>query len=127
MKKLTAKQLLFVDGIGAAITAIMLSQVLARVQPLFGMPLQSLHLLAIIAIVFALYSFSSHFLLRGNWNFFLKMIALANGTYCLLTLGLMVYYSDLITWLGLTYFLGEIIIVMALVRIEWKASREEEP
>ena len=127
MKKLTAKQLLFVDGIGAAITAIMLSQVLARFQPLFGMPLQSLHLLAIIAIVFALYSFSSHFLLRGNWNFFLKMIALANGTYCLLTLGLMVYYSDLITWLGLTYFLGEIIIVMALVRIEWKASREEEP
>ena len=39
-------------------------------------------------------------------------------TYCVLTLGLVVYYYPQVTVLGLTYFLLEIAVVGGLVYIE---------
>lgn len=117
---LSYKTLFQIDGIGALVTATLLSQVLARWVSAFGMPKEILYVLAGIAGCFALYSLSCYFWLKGNWVPYLKGIAVANTIYCLITLTLVIYLNKSLTWLGIAYFTGEIIIVMALVRLEIK-------
>lgn len=120
LQNISPKQLFLVDGIGAIVTALLLSQVLARFEAVFGMPSEILYLLAGIAACFAIYSITCHLVVKENWRAFLKGIAIANTIYCLITLGLIIYLKNSITWWGIAYFFGEIIIVMTLVRIEWK-------
>jgi len=92
---LSAKQLLLIDGLGAVLTATLLSQVLARWQPLFGMPHSMLYGLAGIATCFAVYSLGGYFLLRQGHARYLRAIAIANILYCLLTLWLIAYLPAL--------------------------------
>ncbi len=62
---LTAKQVFLIDGIGAMLTAVLLSQVMAKYESLFGMPLKILYLLAAIALLYSLYSPGCYFLLKA--------------------------------------------------------------
>ncbi|HKL15550.1 MAG TPA: hypothetical protein VJ915_07930 [Balneolaceae bacterium] len=119
-----AKTLFLIDAAGAFVTAILLSQVLARYESAFGMPGSVLFVLAGIALVFGVYSVLCHFLVEENTAKFLKVIAAANTMYCILTLGLMMMHASTLTWLGLAYFTGEIIIILMLVRLEYKTSQE---
>jgi hypothetical protein len=57
-----------------------------------------------------------------NWRFYLKIIALANLLYCCLTLGLMIHCRQQIKPLGILYFVLEILVLLILVRLEWKTS-----
>ncbi|MEM6845819.1 MAG: hypothetical protein AAF632_26655 [Bacteroidota bacterium] len=123
LANLTYKKLFLIDGIGAAITALMLSQVLARLESVFGMPRQILYILAGIAASFAVYSILCHFLVRGNWRPFLSGIATANAVYCTLTLGLIIYWFNILTYLGIAYFIGEIILVVGLAWFEFQFAR----
>ncbi len=115
---LTPKRLFLIDSLGAVLTALLLSQVLARFETVFGMPRNILYILAGVAVVFAIYSFLCHLLVKDNWRSYLILIAIANTLYCMVTLGLVVYYFGRLTYLGVAYFIGEIIIVLSLVRIE---------
>jgi hypothetical protein len=115
----SAKQLFLVDGLGAILTATLLSQVLVRWQALFGVPASVLYVLAGLAACFALYSLSCYFLLRKRHAFYLRVIAAANAIYCLATLGLMVSLPT-ISWLGIAYFIGEIIVILLLVNLEFR-------
>ena len=74
--------------------------------------------LSAIALVFCVYSISCFFFVDQAWRPFLKAIVIANVTYCVLTLGLVVYFYPQVTILGLTYFLLEIVVVGGLVYIE---------
>ena len=49
----TVRILLLADGIGALVSAIMLGIVLPNFQPLVGMPLKELYILAAIPVVFS--------------------------------------------------------------------------
>lgn len=120
LKNITYRKLFLIDAIGAVVTAISLSQVLARFESVFGMPEHILYILASIAGCFAVYSFCCHLWIRRNWTPFLIGIAVANTIYCLTTLVLVFYFKDSLTWLGIAYFIGEIMVVMALVRFEFK-------
>jgi hypothetical protein len=124
LKNLTPKKLFLIDGMGAVLTALLLSQLLARLIPVFGMPRAILYPLAGIAACFAAYSFTCHLLIKQNWAPFLRGIAVANTLYCLTTLGCVIYLWDSLTWLGIAYFIGEILIVMTLVRAEIKMSQK---
>jgi hypothetical protein len=117
----TAKQLFLADGLGAILTATLLSQVLARWPSLFGVPASVLYVLAGIAACFALYSLSCYFMLRERHGFYLRIIATANTLYCLATLGLMVSLPG-ISWLGIAYFIGEIIVILLLVNVEFRTA-----
>lgn len=112
-----------IDGIGAIITALMLGVILPAFQPVFGMPTEILHLLSGVASAFALYSLICHFFLKKNRSAFLRIIAMCNAVYCLITLGLMVGYREVITGWGIAYFVGEIAVVLLLVRLEWNTAR----
>ena len=117
---LSAKNIFLVDAIGALITSILLSQVLANFEDFFGMPKQTLWLLAAIAFLFFLYSFTCHFFFRESFKTLLRGIIFANITYCLLTTILVLNNLDILTKYGILYFVGEIIVVLFLVKQEYK-------
>ena len=118
------KRLFLIDGLGAFLTAFMLSVVLSNFESSFGMPLKTLYFLSFLAGIFCLYSFCCYFFVSGNWRPFLKTIAVANTLYCCLTLGLVFYYYPNLTLLGMVYFWGEIGVVMGLVVVELICYKE---
>jgi hypothetical protein len=117
---LKPKTLFLVDSIGALVTAFFLFAILRTFNEYFGIPQITLTYLSIIAAIFCLYSITCFFLLNDNWQSFLKTISIANLLYCFLTMGLVIYYYQSLTILGVTYFLAEIIVVCGLVFVELK-------
>lgn len=114
------KRLFFVDGIGAILSALLLT-VLAQYESISRMPQHVLYPLAAIACVFAIYSISCYYSVRNNHKPFLRTIAIANLLYCCITLILVAVFFQQLTMAGLLYFVFEIIIICSLVYIEFKA------
>lgn len=110
--------LFLVDGIGAVVSALSLGVVLVLLQEYVGMPTTILYSLASLAVVYAVISFSCYFGRPANWSFWMKVVAYANLFHCIITLGLLFNYSSQITGLGYFYFIVEILIVLAIVRLE---------
>lgn len=111
-----------IDCVGAVVSATMLGVVLASFSHLIGMPANALYILSSIAFVFATYSFLGHRGVFAKQNKALKAISIANLLYCALTICLMVYFQESITWLGVAYFVGEKAIVVPLAVLEWRIS-----
>ena len=122
-RKTIVKNLFLIDGIGALVSAIFLGIVLVSLHSLIGMPRNILYLLAVIPCFFAVYSFTCHFAAIKNWQPYLKIIAVANLLYCCLTLGLVLGLREQLTYLGIGYFIIEIIIVVALAIFEWRTAQ----
>ena len=122
LNTITPKQLFLVDSFGALLTAFMLGIVLARLESFFGMPRDILYILSLIACVFALYSFICYRFTPVNWPLFLRIIAIANLAYCVLTISCIIYLFQLLTIWGLIYFLLECIVIVVLVSIEWRKA-----
>ncbi|MEL7160465.1 MAG: hypothetical protein AAFN92_06890, partial [Bacteroidota bacterium] len=107
---------------GAAVTALSLSLLLPALRPWFSLSEQLLYPLAAIAGLFCLYSFSRYFYFPNNWRPYLRAIAVANLTYCAVTLFILVTRWDLLTGWDLAYFAGEIVLVVALALWEWRVA-----
>ena len=115
----TPKNIFILDGIGATLSAFLLGVILVRFEPIFGMPLTPLYILASIAIMLATYSFSCYFILTDNWNSaFMKVIVIANLLYCCLSMTMVIYFFEELTIWGITYFLLEILVTCGLNIIE---------
>lgn len=119
---LNSRKMLFVDGIGALVSATLLGFVLVRFNDNIGMPVKVLHQLAAVAGIFAVYSFTTYMIVKENCKPYLKVIAIANLLYCCLTVGLLVYFETELTTLGLIYFIGEVLVILALVIVELKTA-----
>lgn len=126
IRNVTPKQLFLIDALGALVSAIMLGLVLTRFEATFGMPQEELRVLALLASIFFLYSFSCYLRTPANWRPFLRGIAIVNLLYCGLTIGLMVRLHDHITVLGYVYFVSEVMIIVVLARIELTATARPE-
>jgi len=109
-----------IDGIGAFLTFVCLLVLRTLFDQFVGMPRNVLLYLTIIALVFCLYSITCFFIVGAGWRLFLKAIVTANLLYCLLTIGLVIFYHDSIHILGMAYFFGEIVIICVLVTVEVK-------
>lgn len=116
------RQLFLIDSIGAMLTATLLAMVLARLEGIFGMQPAPLYILAAIAGLFAVYSMGCYLLKPANWRPFLKAIALANLAYCCFTLVLVFFFVPGVTAFGIAYFVGEGLIVGALVFLELRTA-----
>jgi len=112
------KRLFMVDGFGALLTAFILITILARFESLFGMPSTVLYFLSSVACLYAIYSFCCCFFIPSNWIPYLKAIIIANSIYCCLTIGLLFYFYQSLTILGLIYFSLEIMVIVCLIAIE---------
>ena len=122
MKRFTEKpkNLFLIDSAGAFLTAFSLSVIVSSFNEYFGMPQRVLNFLSVIALIFCLYSLTCYFLAGKNWQPFLKAIITANLLYCCLTLALIIYNYQMLTFLGILYFIAEIIIICSLVIVELK-------
>lgn len=115
------RNIFLIDGLGAFTSAFFLGLILPRVE--IEMPERVLILLAIVAMIFGIYSLSCFCLKRKTSSNWLKLIIVANASYCLVTaLVVMKYFSDL-SLLGAVYFIGEILVIMALCYLETKVLR----
>lgn len=115
------RKLFLVDGLGALVTACVLMLIRVKFAGAFGMPGSILIGLSGVAFVYAVYSLCCSFFVRKSWWNYLKVIIAANVLYCCVTSGLIIYYFQKLTVLGLFYFLGEVAIIAGLVRIELMA------
>ena len=120
---LNGKKIFLIDSIGAIFSAFFLGFVLVHLQTFFGMPVKALYFLATIAIVFSIYSFLNYVFFSKHWRLLLKIIALSNLAYIALTLTLVIYFREQLTWLGWTYFILEIGIICVLVWMEFRIIR----
>ena len=116
------KVLFLIDSIGAFITAISLFVVMRQLNEYFGMPKKVLTYLSIIAACLFVYSTFCFLFLKVRRTAFVRLIGIANLFYCILTIGLLFKYFDLLTILGKIYFLIEIVIICGLSYIELKVA-----
>ncbi len=119
---ISPRKLLLVDSIGALVSAFFLGIVLVKWQTFIGMPTTILYGLALIACIFAVYSFVSYKYLAGDSKPYLKIIAIANLLYGCLTMGLVIYFYPQLSKLGILYFVGELLIIISLVIVELKTA-----
>lgn len=114
--------LFLIDGLGAVLTAFSLFIVVSHFSEYFGMPANILTYLSAIGLIYCTYSLSSYFLLKGNWAPYLRIIAIGNFLYCVVTMALLHFYHDELTTIGFAYFLTEILIILLLVYIELRVA-----
>jgi len=115
------KRLFLVDGTGALVSAVMIGGVLASYPEVVGMPRSVLFFLACLAAMFAVYSFSCYLWAGTRWRSFLRVIAMVNTAYCVLTFGLMCTDYRALQLTGVVYFVLEIVVILLLVKIELEA------
>ena len=120
------RQIFLLDGVGAMISAAFLLGILAKFQAAFGMPEKNLYQLAGAASVFALYSMTCYFRVSERWRSFLWVIAICNTLYCLVTAALVVYWYQSLTLLGVLYFVLEMLVILALVWLEFKCLSAQQ-
>ena len=122
--KLTPNTIFRIDGIGALITAICLGVLMPKFPEVFHMPTEILTWLALIASFFATYSLACSVVKPKNWEPFLKAIAIANLSYCLVTAVLIFMYRGQLGLFDHGYFFGEIVIVVSLAIFELKQTAQ---
>lgn len=119
---LNPKKLFLIDAFGALLSSFLLGVVLVRFENIFGIPVPVLYFLAILPLAFAVYDFYCFTRVKENIGLFLKSIAYINIYYCFISLGLAFYHFKRITYLGWTYILIEVFIVIALANIEFRTA-----
>ncbi len=112
------KRLVLADSIGAFISCLLLVTIILLFQEQLGMPGKALYVLLGVGCMVAIFSTSCNFMVKKKGPFFLKIIAVANTLYCLLIAGLMVAYFNSLTFIGVTYFSIEILVIGLLVFVE---------
>lgn len=116
------KNLFLVDAIGALLSAFLLGIVLVQFESFFGIPRETLYILAIIPCFFSGYDLMCYFRINKNLSPFLKGIAYANILYCGISLAFAFYHYHEITIWGWCYILSEVVIVLILAGIEIKVG-----
>lgn len=120
---LNPKRLFLIDGFGAILSAFLLGVVLVRFESVFGIPAPTLYFLALLPTAFALFDFYCLIRVKENIDLFLKGIACINLAYCCISLGLAFYHYEKITYLGWSYILLEICILIALASLQFRTAK----
>lgn len=114
------KRVFLIDSIGAALSAIFIFLIVSFFDSKFGLAKNVLYLLCAIACILSIYSMTCYFIYGRKWRKYLWIVLIANILYCMLTfLCLLISYKN-VTFIGLIYFILEIISISFLVFIELK-------
>ncbi len=118
------RKLFLIDAIGAAITALLLWQLIGRFPLLFGVPLFWVRWLSRIAIVYSAYSLLCYIIRPRFASKFLKTIATANIIYCAIILLMIVTNFNSLSALAIAYFIVEIGVIGYLAYKELKTVKK---
>ncbi|XDD56044.1 hypothetical protein AB3N62_18320 [Leptospira sp. WS4.C2] len=116
------RYIFLMDGLGAILSAVLLALVLPLYVDLLGMPIETLFILSILPVVYAIYSLLCYLMDPFQWKFYLRVIAIANFLYCLVTMVYLVLNLEQTTIFGELYFVLEMIVVASLATFELKMS-----
>ncbi|MFQ3213015.1 MAG: hypothetical protein ACJAT1_001287 [Marivirga sp.] len=116
------KKIFLLDASGALLSTLCLGVFLPYYRHLIDLPFHSLYILATIASIIFSYSFCCLLLPLKHPAFWLKLLVLLNLTYMFYTIFMIYQHLHTISHLGLMYFMVETIILIILVRFEWKGS-----
>lgn len=120
----TERKTLLLDAFGALISALFL--VLIQVFELNkGFSDRVMHMLAGIAIFFALYSFSGYFLAREKWRRALAIVLCANFLYSMLTVYLVFQHRAALSVVEAVYFPLEILVLWMVCVYEFRQLRDK--
>ncbi len=119
----TPRTLFCVDGVGALVTAALVGVVLPTLGEHIGTLRPVLRALALAAAVFAAYSLTCAATAPKRWPRYLRAIAVANTWYCLVTAAVLIRFSATLHVLDWLYFVGEIVVIGALVTLELRVAR----
>jgi len=120
------KKLFLVDGLGALVSAFSLGIVLVKLESVFGIPRNTLYILAAIPCFFAVFDFLWYFKNVENFSTGLKIIAFANLMYCCLSLGFAICHHQKLTVFGWIYIILEVGIIVTLVFFELKIANHHQ-
>lgn len=113
-----------IDGLGAILTALLLLLALPNLPEVFTMPARILQFLGSIAVILAAYSVSNYFIKLAQVRLLIRIIAVGNLLYCLLSVFIVSKLFTTISAWDKVYFAGEVLIVLALAVFEWKLSQK---
>ncbi|TAF34220.1 MAG: hypothetical protein EAZ67_04265 [Cytophagales bacterium] len=125
MIKLTPHHIFLIDGLGALFTAAGIGIIAKWLNSYFNLPLPVLYTLGSIALLFSAYSLTSHWLAKNRWKLFLKIICIANLSYCILSCVIALVYLKELSWWAVAYFFAEAVIVSTLVWAELQIVKKE--
>ncbi|WP_420571877.1 hypothetical protein [Kordia sp.] len=117
------KKLFLVDALGAFLSAFLLGFVLVRLKNYVGIPPAALYFLSAFPVVFAIFDLYCYLKTHKKIGAFLKMIAVLNLQYCVVSLGFAFYHKKTLTGLGWTYISVEILIILLLSAIEFTVGK----
>ena len=122
LEKITSKPriIFLIDGLGALLSVFLLGGLLTSFESIFGMPRTTLIFLASLPVIFVVYDFYCFLRVNQNQGSFLRAIAMANILYSFISMTMVIYHFQKLTFWGLIYFLLEILIVLTLAGIELK-------
>lgn len=122
LHNIEARKLFLVDAFGALVSAFMLGVVLVRYEIVFRIPKNALYLLAFIPCVFVVFDLAAFYFGKSKWSVLLKLIALANICYCILSIVLALMHRESLSVLGWLYIIIEIVIIVYIAHIEYNCS-----
>jgi hypothetical protein len=122
IKQLDPRKLFLIDSIGAVVTALLTGVLLAQFESFFGVPAQTLYLLSIAPVLYAVYSLVCYLRFPSSWRMLMRIIASANLLYVIVVNVWMLFFQPGITGWGMIYFVGEFFIVAGIAAIELKTA-----
>lgn len=117
--KLNIENVFLFDGAGALLSFLGTGLIFPIFSRELGIPAETFYLLAIFPFVYCIYSFACHFLISQKKLWMLKLIMTANLFYCLFSFVTHLRLSE-ITSIGHALIVGEILIIFAVVFVEYK-------
>ena len=114
------KKNFLIDALGALLSTLLLFGILAQLEEYFGMPKEIIYLLSGIAFCLFMYSINCYRFIKSNWKPFLRILIICNILYLLISLAIVITYSEKLTELGWLYFKLELIVILIIVIIEYK-------
>ena len=120
LKYFIFRNIFLIDGVGALCSALILGIVL----PYFEIGISNIILvtLSLIALSFSVYSIGC-FVFKKNRRW-LKSIITANLLYCIVTTLIAGSFYEYLSDLGITYFVVEIMLIVALVFLELRVLKQ---
>ncbi len=111
------------DACGALFTSIMLGVILVQLESYIGIGNKVLYMLTVYVFGLFIYSTSIYFIEPKNWVLFLKIIALLNFSYCIITLFTVFQLQNQMTIIGKVYFMVEALLIAGIAILEWTYLR----
>jgi hypothetical protein len=121
--KLDSRKLFIIDAMGAGLSSFLLGLVLMNNTDIFGIPKETLFVLALIPIIFIIYDVLAVLSMFYRNYISFKIIAMLNIIYCVISFILCIIDYRSITVIGWLYIIGEILIVIGIALIELRKSK----